>query len=220
MQWSKCDDCSHFFTEGYFTPAALDLVFRGTNPGQVVGYELEKQRPISARMVKSVIRHRANGGDWLDVGFGNGSLVFTADEFGFRAVGVDLRTGNVEALIKCGFEAYCTPIEALDQPSRYAVISMADVLEHMPFPKIGLRAAHDLLQPDGVLFLSMPNSESIIWRALDGERANPYWGELEHYHNFGRARLYKLLAESGFRPVSYDISERYRACMEVLAVKI
>ncbi|MGI4764850.1 MAG: methyltransferase domain-containing protein [Janthinobacterium lividum] len=220
MRWSKCDDCSHVFTEGYWSPAALEVVFRGTNPGQAVGHDFENQRPVSARMVRSVVRHAPNGGDWLDVGFGNASLVFTADEFGFKAVGVDLRKGNVEALKRCEFEAYCTPVEDLDQPSRYAVVSMADVLEHMPYPRIGLQAAHRLLRPDGVLFLSMPNSDSVVWRALDGERANPYWGELEHYHNFGRVRLQKLLADCGFRPVSYDISERYRACMEVLAVRI
>jgi protein O-GlcNAc transferase len=49
--------------------------------------------------------------------------------------------------------------------------------------------------------------------------ANPYWGEIEHYHNFSRARLYTLLEEFAFKPQSYGISERYRACMEVIATK-
>jgi 2-polyprenyl-3-methyl-5-hydroxy-6-metoxy-1,4-benzoquinol methylase len=38
---------------------------------------------------------------------------------------------------------------------------MADVLEHMPFPKTGLAAAHRLRRPDGVLFLSMPNMDNM-----------------------------------------------------------
>lgn len=65
----------------------------------------------------------------------------------------------------------------------------------------------------------MPNSESMLWRALDQTKTNPYWGELEHYHNFSRTRLYQLLEETGFEPVIYGISERYRACMEVIARK-
>ena len=55
------------------------------------------------------------------------------------------------------------------------------------------------------------------WRLLDAVNANPYWGELEHYHNFGRARLYALLIEYGFEPLHYRVSERYRVCMEVIA---
>jgi len=85
---------------------------------------------------------------------------------------------------------------------------------------VGLQAAHRLLQTGGVLLISMPNSGSMVWKALDANNANPYWGEIEHYHNFERDRLYALLAECGFKPVRYGISQRYRVCMEVIAVKV
>jgi hypothetical protein len=52
---------------------------------------------------------------------------------------------------------------------------------------------------------------------LERERKNPYWGELEHLHNFGRRRLYALLEETGFCPVRYGVSQRYLASMEVVA---
>jgi len=96
---------------------------------------------------------------------------------------------------------------------------MADVLEHMPFPKAGLTAAHRLLRPDGVLFLSMPNMDNMVWRRLHANGVSPYWGEIEHYHNFPRKRLYALLQQHGFRPVEYSVSERDRVCREVTAVK-
>jgi protein O-GlcNAc transferase len=96
---------------------------------------------------------------------------------------------------------------------------MADVLEHMPYPKDGLVAAYRLLADHGILFISMPNMESMVWRFLDDTKQNPYWGEIEHYHNFSRTRLYQLLRDNGFEPVKYGVSERYRACMEVLAKK-
>jgi predicted SAM-dependent methyltransferase len=97
---------------------------------------------------------------------------------------------------------------------------MADVLEHMPFPPEGVSAARRLLRPGGVLFMSMPNYNCSVWRLLDANNANPYWGELEHFHNFSRARLYALLADMGFETLQYGISERYRACMEVIARRI
>ena len=80
-----------------------------------------------------------------------------------------------------------------------------------------LRAARRALAPQGVLLLSLPNMDSMLWRALDAQDINPYWGELEHYHNFGRERLDALLRDEGFEPVRYGVSERYRASMEVVA---
>jgi protein O-GlcNAc transferase len=219
IQWKRCAACGHVFTDGYFTPEAATLVFGTINEHQTLGHDLERQRAVSARLIEKVLPF-ANGGGWLDIGFGNGSLLFTAQEYGFIPIGVDLRTPIVTALESLGIEAHCCDLTALSLDRPCAVLSMADVLEHMPFPKDGLRAAGRLLADDGVLFVSMPNSESMLWRALDQNRTNPYWGELEHYHNFGRSRLYGLLRETGFEPVKYGVSERYRACMEVIARKV
>lgn len=138
---------------------------------------------------------------------------------GYTPAGLDLRKENVTSLTQLGYEAYCMPIEELDYPDRFNVVSMADVLEHMPFPKAGLAAAHRLMRQDGVLFLSMPNTENMVWRLLHANKVNPYWGEIEHYHNFSRKRLYALLHDHGFAPVEYHVGERYRVCMEVIAIK-
>ncbi len=218
MSWHECASCGHVFTEGYFDAAAAGVVFSRTHQNQIVGHDMERQRPVSARMVERVAR-RVSSGLWLDVGFGNGSLLFTAEEWGFTPVGLDLRKDNVNALRTLGYEAHCLPIEELDQDERYSVVSMADVLEHMPFPKTGLAAARSLLRLGGVLFLSMPNMDNMVWRLLHANQINPYWGEIEHYHNFSRKRLYSLLEEHGFLPVEYGVSERYRVCMEVIAIK-
>ena len=63
----------------------------------------------------------------------------------------------------------------------------------------------------------MPNMDAAAWRALDVARQNPYWAEIEHLHNFGRRRLHALLRAHGFEPVRYDVSQRYVACMEIVA---
>lgn len=218
MNWLRCDDCSHVFTDGYFTPEVLNVIFEKTHEHQKPGWNFEQQRFVSARMVGSIAK-LSKDGTWLDVGFGDGSLLLTAEEFGFAPVGLDLRPSSVAALLKLGIEAHCADVATLDEPGRYSVVSMADVLEHMPFPREGLAAAHRLLKPDGVLFVSMPNYDCGAWRLLDATNTNPYWGEIEHYHNFSRARLYALLDEMGFDPIRYGVSERYRICMEVLARK-
>lgn len=219
IYWKRCGGCEHVFTDGYFTPQALDLIFSGTQENQAFGHDAENQRKVSARMIDRVLPH-ASQGRWLDVGFGNGSLLFTAYEYGFEPVGIDLRRQNVELMQSLGIEAYCQDLTEIELREPCAVVSMADVLEHMPFPKRGLQAAHRLMHPGGVLMVSMPNMDNIVWMALDQQHANPYWGEIEHYHNFSRGRLYDLLRETGFEPLGYGISERYRMCMEVVARRV
>jgi SAM-dependent methyltransferase len=222
IAWVRCVDCEHVFTDGYFTPEVTDIIFGRTNDAQRPGANFEQQRSVSAGIVQKVARHingGAIGGPWLDVGFGAGSLLFTAEEWGFAPVGLDLRASSVDAMRRLGIEVHCTDIAAFNYSQAFSVVSMADVLEHMPFPKHGLVAASRLMKRDGVLFVSMPNYNCAAWRLADSAAVNPYWGELEHYHNFSRARLYRLLDEMGFEPVHYGISERYRLCMEVIATK-
>jgi hypothetical protein len=101
--------------------------------------------------------------------------------------------------------------------SRSTVISMADVVEHEPFPRDVLRCARSLLIYPGILLISMPNASAPLWHYWNANDRNPYWHEIEHYHNFTRERLYTLLRETGFKPVHYAIGERYRCCMELLA---
>jgi SAM-dependent methyltransferase len=218
IQWRRCGNCDHVFTEGYYTDDALKIVFGKTNENQKVGGQIEQNRVVSSKMIEKVLPYVSDG-VWLDVGFGNGSLLFTAQEYGFKPIGIDLRADNVNMLKSLGIEAYCEDLTKLDLPKKLSVISLADVLEHTPYPKQILMAANKLLKENGVLFLSMPNTENIFWKVMSDENRNPYWGELEHYHNFSRTRLYGLLEEFGFEAVRYGISERYRVCMEVISTK-
>jgi 2-polyprenyl-3-methyl-5-hydroxy-6-metoxy-1,4-benzoquinol methylase len=185
---------------------------------QKVGFALEQSRYVSAKMVEKVLPY-ASDGIWLDVGFGNGSLLFTAQEYGFKPVGIDLRPDTVSEMKSFGIDAHCIDLCELSTNEQVSVISMADVLEHIPYPKTALHAAKNLLKDGGILLVSMPNFENAVWEELDQKNQNPYWGEIEHFHNFGRARLYSLLSECGYSPARYGVSERYRCCMEVLAIK-
>ncbi len=95
-------------------------------------------------------------GRWLDIGFGNGAILTTAAEFGFEVVGLDLREAHVKRLRQFGYEAYVLEFEHYRPNDPFVVISMADVLEHMPFPKQAIRHAWSLLHEGGLLFTVDP----------------------------------------------------------------
>ena len=221
ITWQKCDACGHIFTDGYFTAEALNILFSGAHNDQLPNPEhVERDRALAAVIVDKVSSClEQQEGKWLDIGFGNGALMTTCGEYGFEPVGIDLRHEPVQRMKQFGYEAHCMGLIDFKAHDGFSVISMADVLEHMPYPKRALSHAHELLKPGGVLFVSCPNTDSFLWALLTQQKMNPYWMELEHYHNFGRKRLYSLLCDHGFRPVKYSVSQRYRIGMEVLALK-
>jgi 2-polyprenyl-3-methyl-5-hydroxy-6-metoxy-1,4-benzoquinol methylase len=218
MRWMECEQCKHQFIDGYFSEEALKVIFSTVGERQTVGFDFENQRKISARIIEKVLPFKT-GGTWLDVGFGNGSLLFTAEEYGFEVIGVDLRPQSVAEMKRLGYNVYCELIQNLSLSQSVSVVSLMDVLEHVPYPKEILKYLFDNMEDDGCLILSMPNSENLLWRLMTEQNKNPYYGELEHYHNFSRSRLIALLDECGFNLVRYGISERYRCCMEVIAVR-
>jgi 2-polyprenyl-3-methyl-5-hydroxy-6-metoxy-1,4-benzoquinol methylase len=224
ISWVHCGKCEHIFTEGYFTDEALDVLFSNTQDRQVVGTEIESQRGVSAKMVERVVDTLGlpNGNMlWLDVGFGNGSLLMTAYEFGFDVLGVDLRKKNVEDIRGFGIPAYHGTLEGAMENVEFkvkpTVISMADIVEHEPFPREVLRSTRKLIHDSGLLLISMPNASAPLWNYMNAINLNMYWREIEHYHNFTREKIYAELLKAGFKPLRYAVSERYRCGMEILA---
>ncbi|MCE9594780.1 MAG: class I SAM-dependent methyltransferase [Planctomycetes bacterium] len=218
LRWQGCRACGHVFTESHWSDSALAAILAVQHAHQTPGTDVEPARRASARLVERLSTLRASfQGRWLDVGCGDGSLVTTAAEFGYDTVGIDVREESVKRLVEFGYAATKSSLEDFRDVRGFDVISLCDVLEHVPQPKRALARVQQLLAPHGLVLISCPNMDSFAWKWLDSRGQNPYWSELEHHHNFGRERLHALLAESGFEPCHFAVSERYRACMEIVA---
>jgi protein O-GlcNAc transferase len=218
LKWCRCGSCAHVFTEGYLTPEGHEIIYPAAKTEQKVGKDAENQRKVSAKIVARVARY-APSGDWLDVGFGNASLLFTAAEWGFSPAGIDASEESVAKLKKFGYEAH-RGLDSLAAEDRFSVVSMVDVLDRTPFPAATLGIVNRMMKRGGALFISSLNMDSIVWRALDATGTNPYWAEIERYHHFTRARLVQLLQSQGFKFAEYDIGDRHRSSMDVIALKI
>lgn len=232
LKWLRCRSCDHVFTASYRTELGDRILFSSALPHQLPDTtQSEHQRNLWAPTVHRVstrLNQAREGGDphrrkgkgrprWADIGFGSGGLLMTAEEFGFAAFGVDTRAEAVTRLQGLGYEAVCTAFEALELDEPLDVLSMADVLEHMPAPRAALDRVRTMLAPDGLFFVSCPNSETSTWRLWEQANTNPYWQELEHYHNFSRTKLVELLEQHGLQVVDYYVSARYYSCMEIIA---
>jgi SAM-dependent methyltransferase len=225
VEWLRCDACTHVYTRCYWTDAGLREVFSLSQSSQLVGGDPDEKRAGWANVVTTAIRHlggyaSAMSGEkpiWLDVGCGDGALAMLANEAGFVEVGLDARPNTAQALGVVGYRGVAGDFQKTRLDRKPRVISMMDVLEHLPFPTDALRHAASSLTEDGLLIISLPNLDAFSWRMYDKGAGSPYWWELEHHHNFTLERLVRLLKSVGFEPVEVNFPTRYRAQIEVYA---
>lgn len=215
LVWMKCGACGHVHTAHFFNDLGLKELFTVVMEDGVFGGKIDEQRFIWGRIIDRLIPYVNRVGKWIDVGVGNGGFLFTASEYGFDAIGIDTRGYVLDPLREFGYCVENADATTYDYDGAVAVI-LADVLEHIPYPKELLKRIRSKLR--GVLFVSCPNMDCISWRYNDTKGGSVYWKEPEHYHNFTRARLQALLVECGFTPVHYGVSARYQACMEIVAI--
>jgi len=229
LTWLRCEACGHVFTRDYFTPAGQALLFGTAHDGQILSQDLvalEMARFRWEPAVQQAIRllpwafEEHTAPSWLDVGFGNGTLLLTAAELGFHATGIDTRASAVEAMRIQGIEAMVGDFLALRSDRSFDVVSFADVIEHMAFPHLALARAAEFVRPGGLAFVSFPNMDSPLWRAMDARNSNVYWPEIEHHHNFSRRSAFALLRAHGFQVCHFGLSQRYLAGMEIWARRL
>jgi len=230
IEWMRCPTCGHVHSRHYWTDAGLAEVFRNANANQLAQFSDNHDNkralwvPVVERSIgllggfQSVLNRDCKP-LWLDVGCGDGTLVMTAGDYGFSTTGLDARAEAVSRLQGLGFDALQQDFMTLQCERPLDVLSMMDLLEHMPYPIRALRKAAQLLRPGGILVISLPDMTCSSWKIMDAENANPYWMEIEHYHNFSRERLLALLNDNGFSVADFTVPNRYKAQMELYAIR-
>jgi SAM-dependent methyltransferase len=148
----------------------------------------------------------------LDVGAYCGYFLEVARERGFRAEGLELSRWAAEQARSRGFTVHREPLEVRAlSGERYDVVTMWDVVEHLPDPREELEAARQLLVPGGRLYLSTIDTGSLVARLLG---ARWPWLMDMHLVYFDRTNLSALLEEAGFgvlgiRTYSHTVSAGY-----------
>jgi SAM-dependent methyltransferase len=159
-----------------------------------------KKRARCQRWVRRLQgRHQARG-RWLDVGCSAGFVVEAAAQAGFEAHGVELEAAAVDfGRRELGLSNLaCGTLETQVYPAaHFDVISMYDVIEHVPDLNATVAELQRILCPRGVIEIRTPDvGHWTTPRALDT------WREIkpsEHLYYFDRATLPRLFARHGLR---------------------
>jgi 2-polyprenyl-3-methyl-5-hydroxy-6-metoxy-1,4-benzoquinol methylase len=135
----------------------------------------------------------------LDVGAAVGFFVEQARAAGYEATGVEPSTwASGYAREQLGQPVETGTLEARAYPeASFDVVTLWEVIEHVPDPRAFLQEIARVLAPGGTLALSTPDAGSLAAR-LSGGRWLGWQKVPEHLWFFDRPALARLLAEAGF----------------------
>ena len=152
-------------------------------------------------------------GKVLDVGAGLGYFVRFAEGYsGWEAFGYEISPPAVEyARNELGLKhMYAGRVEDSGFPlASFELITLWDVIEHIPNPDQFLRYLHSLLKPRGIFFLATPNGPAQLWKArakktLIGMReGSHYLMPRDHINLYTPHALDRVLKRVGFRTVKF-----------------
>ena len=142
------------------------------------------------------------GGRLLDVGTSIGLFLRLALDRGWDAIGNEFGA-RARSVASERFDVHVSA-ESLTgmalEPESFDVVTLNSVLEHVNSPRQMLREVRELLRPEGVVFLIVPNVDSLACRVLH-ERAATFDGR-NHLIYFSPRTLTRMLVETG-----YDVVE-------------
>lgn len=144
-------------------------------------------------------------GTLLDVGPCAGTLLVQAREAGFSVQGIEINAGAARMCREeLGLDVRAGVLEPdTYPPDTFDVVSMGDVIEHVPDPVHTLRTVARILKPGGHVIISTPNVDSAAARFL---QVKPE----EHIYYFSARTLAASLQKAGLETVQMGTLDRYR----------
>jgi 2-polyprenyl-3-methyl-5-hydroxy-6-metoxy-1,4-benzoquinol methylase len=145
----------------------------------------------------------------LDIGSHAGRFLVLARRAGWNVEGLELNPSTAAfAAAICGARIHHASIHAFEPDGeRFDAITMTDVLEHVPEPRLILRKARTLLVSGGWLAIKVPNAPAQRLKERARARLRPAYratlaDNLVHVSHFSPASLRAALAREGFEDIA------------------
>ncbi len=145
----------------------------------------------------------------LDIGCATGSFLSLARGRGWESYGVEISDYAASvAREMLGLEVFSGCLRDASYPDNFFdVITMWDIIEHIPDPFSELQEVYRILKPDGLFLVNTPNEKSLIkglakffYRATKGRIKSPVYRLYHKYHfyYFNTSTLALLFKRAGF----------------------
>jgi SAM-dependent methyltransferase len=210
-RWTK-EKYHLFYTKEY------DTYYRPEIIGKNYKYD-----PYKA--IKDIISRSANIFDFkterlkvLDIGTGMGdSLLYLKNEINKNAEYFAIESSDycITQLKKNGINILANDVNgnwSINNKEKFDFVNMRHVLEHFSDPVAVLKKVNEVLKPNGVLYIAVPNSKEPTKPLL------AHFFRVVHINYFSKLSLTNLFAQTGFKSIEivegdqYEKKEIYTFC--------
>jgi SAM-dependent methyltransferase len=139
----------------------------------------------------------------LDIGCGPGWFLIRAQQLGFRVAGVEVGSEPVRALCERGYNVVCGSIESVPQEWSPQVITVFEVLEHLPDPVNFLLQIRNRF-PASLLVLTVPSPKRWTKAGHHRDLADFPPNNLTRWNP---ASLVRALSRAGYNPFHVGYSK-------------
>lgn len=153
------------------------------------------------KRVQAILQYK-KAGRLLDVGCATGLFLDEMrQQAGWEVQGVEISPfASAYARQQLGLEVKTGTVEDAGYPANsFDMITLWNVLEHLPDPIATLHHLHNLLKPDGLLIFNTPNLD-----CLDARFFGSAWAGFDfprHFYVFSNETLNAALEKTGFRRI-------------------
>ncbi len=213
FDYYRCSQCDLIFMDN--PPADMSPYYKGGYDEIPLSYDALRIIAANERYrTESVFRYKMKG-RLLEIGPWRGAICANMKEAGFTVTAIEMDEACVAFLRDhVGIQAIQSsdPAKAMKHLTPgFDVIVAWHSLEHLPNPWIVIEQAAQLLAPEGVLLLAMPNPESYEFAVMKNR-----WMHLDaprHLYFYSMKSLVSICKKHGLEPLQLTTSDKF-SCIQ------
>lgn len=156
------------------------------------------ERSLQAKRLLQLVQRFSKRGRLLDIGAGSGILVEQALKMGYLAEGVEPSRWLQTKAKQHGLNVHLGTFPHAQVVGPFDVVTLIDVLEHVPVPLHLLEQIGEILASGGVVLIVTPDVASVAARLLGWK----WWHfRMAHIGYFNRSTLLLALDKVGMKPI-------------------
>lgn len=143
-------------------------------------------------------------GRLLDIGCSRGLFLSNFLSKDFDIYGIEPRDWIcAKAIKRLGNRAFCGTLREANLPdAHFDVVTMINLIEHLPSPKDTLLEVNRIMKSGALLMIETPDAEGLLSKIM-GSRWHAFL-ESEHSFFFSKTTLNSLLSKTGFKTISIE----------------
>jgi 2-polyprenyl-3-methyl-5-hydroxy-6-metoxy-1,4-benzoquinol methylase len=161
---------------------------------------IKESRLRTAESQVELVKKYKDGVQLLDIGCGEGFFLFNASRAGYTTRGIEIsQDAAAYARREFGLDVEAKPFEELRfAENHFDVVTLWQVLEHVPYPFMILEEVYRILKPGGLLAMSTPDIGGILAKIF----RRRWWNIRRlHINQFTVKTLTYMLDRAGFKKV-------------------